>query len=134
MRVGPYTQQNTAQQNRRQPQQPTEPPMQLNRSPALMLAQRVLNEQGEAQAGHFLYAIRQFIAPAELAAIEQRLHVQSRRLPEYDRPPEQPKPTQNTASGGMDMQMLQMLMGLMNAQGGKADPMSLIKMLGGMNK
>lgn len=135
MRVGPYLPPNMnlprpntgSNQNQRAMQsrnQHTEPA----RSPAMMMAQKILNEQGETQAAHFLYAVRPYVAPAELAFIEQRLSIQSKRDPNLDIKPAD----QNAAkpSGGMNAQMLQMLMGMMGSNS-KPDPMTLLKLLNG---
>lgn len=136
MRVGPYMQPNMnfpspksgmGNQNQRNMQNRQQNAGSM-RSPAMMMAEKILSEQGEAQAGHFLYAIRPYVAPAELVYIEQRLNVESKRDPNLDTKPHDggnSKPT-----GGMNMQMIQMLMGLMNSNK-KPDPMTLFKLLNG---
>lgn len=139
MRVGPYMQPNMNMpkpnnqnqrnmQNRPQNRQQNPEPA---RSPAMAMTQKILSEQGEVQAGHFLYAIRPYVAPAELAFIEQRLNIQSKRDPNMDQRPTEPGGSK--PAGGMNMQMIQMLMGLMNSNS-KPDPMSLIKMMNGAGR
>ena len=133
MRVGPYIQPNMPKPNRNpnqhamQSRMPNPEPM---RSPAMLMAQKILTEQGEAQAGHFLYAIRPYVAPAELVFIEQRLNIQSQRDPNMDAKPDAGS---GKPAGGMNMQMIQMLMGLMNSNS-KPDPMTLIKLMNGAGR
>ena len=144
MRVGPNLPQNM-NMNMNMPRQNQKPRVMQNqqqnnndhaRTPAMAMAQKILNEQGEAQAGHFLYAIRPFVAPAELVFIEQRLNIQSKRDPALDAPRPDGGGSKTQQKGGMDMQMMQMLMGLMNNSGSnsKFDPMMLLKLMNGAGK
>lgn len=136
MRVGPYPQQNM-------PRQVQKPRPQQNRydaneatglkSPAMLMAQRILQEQGETQAGYFLYAIRPFIAPAELASIEQHLNVRSRRDPALDAVHVETANKKQLSGGGMDPQMIQLLMGLMNSKS-TPDLTSIFKLINGVGK
>ena len=124
LRNPPQSQASMPQQNaQRQNQQHNTPQKAANETAAMQLARKIKSEQGDKAAGYFLYAIRQFIAPHEISHIEYVLHIKSERDP---RETENKNPQQNNGAN-----MLQLLMNTM--QGGKPDPMSIMRMMGKMN-
>lgn len=92
-----------------------------NDTPIMQLTRKIKCEQGEKSAGYFLYAVGPFVAPQEIAHIEQSLGIRSERGPHSERKVS-PPPANN---------MMQMLMSMM--MGNKPDPASLMRMMGKMN-
>lgn len=103
-----YSQQNV-QQNKR-----------TSETEVMLLARKIKNEQGDKTAGHFLYAMKPYAAPGEINHIESLLDIRAER-----------DPAQNASQQGKgNMNMMQLLLRLMQ-QGGKPDPMSLMRMMSG---
>lgn len=86
----------------------------------MQLARKIKSEQGEKSAGYFLYAMRPFVAPHEIAHIESVLNVRSER--------DMREQESKAQSQGNNMNMMQLMMQLM--RGKSPDPMSLMKMMG----
>ena len=83
----------------------------------MQLARKIKTEQGDKSAGYFLYAMKPYAAPGEISHIESILQLHAERDPSQSR---------QQAQGG-NMNMLQLLMRMM--QGGKPDPMTLMRMM-----
>ncbi|MEG1559955.1 MAG: hypothetical protein RRY79_03360 [Clostridia bacterium] len=84
-------------------------------SPAEILSQRILREQGAMQAQLFLGSISPFLPVGEVNAIENRLGIKaSPRIPE----PQNKKPQNPNFGVGQNsqMQMMQMMMNMMNGK------------------
>ena len=106
-------------------------------SPALTMARRIRNEQGQERAKQYLMAMEPFLAPAERAHIAEQLGV-----PLPARPVQQPAPGQSPAPPfGQQPQQQAPFSGMPFGQaggmpfmgkGGMNNPLQMVQMLSGL--
>lgn len=148
------------QQNQNTGRPQTQPGSQENgqsipASPALVMARRIRNEQGQERARQYLMAMEPFLAPAERAHIAEQLGVtlpvrpaQQQAAPGQNTPPFAGQPFGSSGGmpfmgkGGMNnpLQMMQMFSGMngmgkkggAQSGGGMGDPMMLAQMFGSL--